>query len=60
MHIAEKAQGEDVNIAHTEYFALNDFEDILLWGLVLELENNKDMESDFKEVSESIRNTKII
>ena len=56
----EKAQGEDVNIVHTEYFALNDFEDILLWGLVLELENNKDMENDFKEVSESIRNTKII
>ena len=60
MHIAEKAQGEDVNIARTEYFALNDFEDILLWGLVLELENNKDMENDFEEVSESIRNTKII
>ena len=56
----EKAQGEDVNIVHTEYFALNDFEDILLWGLVLELENNKDMENDFEEVSESIRNTKII
>ena len=60
MHIAEKAQGEDVNIARTEYFALNDFEDILLWGLVLELENNKDIENDFEEVSESIRNTEII
>ena len=56
----EKAQGEDVNIVHTEYFALNDFEDILLWGLVLELENNKDIENDFEEVSESIRNTEII
>ena len=53
-------QGEDVNIVHTEYFALNDFEDILLWGLVLELENNKDIENDFEEVSESIRNTEII
>ena len=50
------AKGKYVNIAHTEFFVLNqDFEDILNT-----LEDNKEVEYDFEEVSESISITKVI
>ena len=48
--------GEDVNVAHTEYF-------VLKYGLqdILDiLGENKETENDFEEISESISNTKII
>ena len=52
----ELAEGEAVKIAHREYFVLNDdFEDILDT-----LGDNKEIENDFEEVSESVSNTEVI
>ena len=48
--------GEDVNVAHAEYFVLN-------YGLqdILDiLGENNETENDFEEISESVSNTKII
>ena len=50
------AEGEDINIAQTEYFVLNDdFKDILDT-----LGDNKEIENDFDKGSESEINTKVI
>ena len=49
-------KGEDVNVAHTEYFVLNDdFKDILDFKDIF-----KEIGNDFEEVSESESNTKAI
>ena len=50
------AEGEDINIAQTEYFVLNDdFKDISDT-----LGDNKEIENDFEEVSESEIKIKVI